>query len=263
MGLFTGTVENYRLFRSRVPSEIASLLVSKTRSETDRCKLLDLGTGTGFVIEALKHDFGEIIGVDSDPDMLAAARLDVKPLPSQSIQWVHARAEEYFPDSGWEPDLVTMSRAFHWFDREKVLANFDTFVAPEGLVAVMGDFSIWTSQQDWKLAMRTLVQSFLGEPRRAGDGFKQDDERPFREVLEQSSFSNIEEHTIHVASEREPASVIGYLHSTSFAAPRLFGSRLKEFDSAALELLEKYATNGVVTDQNTFGVFLARRSGNS
>jgi hypothetical protein len=102
------------------------------------------------------------------------------------------------------------------------------------MIAILGDQSIWTSQKDWKIAMRNLVQSFLGERRRAGDGVKIDDERTFGEVLQQSAFSSVEEHSVRVVNEREPASIIGYLHSTSFALARLFNTRLEEFDVAAL-----------------------------
>jgi ubiquinone/menaquinone biosynthesis C-methylase UbiE len=125
-------VKNYRLYRSGIPVVVASILVSETRSTTGHRKLLDLGTGTGFVIDALKNDFNEIIGVDPDPDMLVAARVDVVPIPSQRIEYVCISAEEYFPEVSWEPNLVTMSRAFHWFDEDKVLRNLETYVARKG-----------------------------------------------------------------------------------------------------------------------------------
>jgi hypothetical protein len=47
--LFSGTVENYRRYRSGVPAEVVTL-----------------GTGTGFVVEALKNDFAEIAAYATD-----------------------------------------------------------------------------------------------------------------------------------------------------------------------------------------------------
>lgn len=222
--------------------------------------MLDLGTGTGFVVEALKQDFSEIVGVDADPDMLAAARGDVVPLPDQDIAWVCARAEEFVPDPGWQPDLVTMARAFHWFDQKRLLANLDRFVAPQGTLAIMGDQSVWTSSQDWKVAVRRLIQAFLGEPRRAGDGVKHHDERPFRDILTESAFADVEERSVPTVRERDIRSVVGYVHSTSFAAARLFGGRLAEFDTAMVKLLGDYASKGVLRDENEFSILLARRT---
>jgi hypothetical protein len=66
-------------------------------------------------------------------------------------------------------------------------------------------------------------------------------------------------HSVRVVNEREPASIIGYLHSTSFASARLFNTRLEEFDVAALELLDNYTVDGIVSDQNDFGILIARR----
>jgi hypothetical protein len=54
-------------------------------------------------------------------------------------------------------------------------------------------------------------------------------------------------------------SVIGYLHSTSFAAPALFGDRLETFDQALRQWLPAFATGGVFVDENEFVILLARR----
>lgn len=62
-----------------------------------------------------------------------------------------------------------------------------------------------------------------------------------------------------VRRERTLDSVIGYLHSTSFAAPHLFGDRMEEFDQALRERLPRHATEGVFVDENVFGILLARR----
>ncbi len=65
--------------------------------------------------------------------------------------------------------------------------------------------------------------------------------------------------TVPVQRKRTLESVIGYLHSTSFAAPRLFGDRIEEFDRALRDRLPASATDGVFIDDNEFGILLGRR----
>lgn len=95
--------------------------------------------------------------------------------------------------------------------------------------------------------------------RRAGGGVKRHDPRTHDEILSASAFSDIIEHELPVVQERSIAAAIGYLHSTSFAAPHLFGDRLAEFDDRARALLDGFATEGILTDHNSFGVLIARR----
>lgn len=53
--------------------------------------------------------------------------------------------------------------------------------------------------------------------------------------------------------------MIGYLQSTSFAAPALLGDRLQDFDDTVRLWLPQFATNGVYVDENEFDILLARR----
>jgi ubiquinone/menaquinone biosynthesis C-methylase UbiE len=142
VSLFQGTAEFYRQFRSGVPAEVAALLIQATPDRRPR-KLLDIGTGTGFVVEALRPDVDEVIGIDVDADLLAVARRSTEARPGQQIVFVQARAEEFVPPAGWTADLVTICRTFHWLERPVVLDRLDSIVAPDGVVAILGDNSIW------------------------------------------------------------------------------------------------------------------------
>ncbi len=127
--------------------EVAAFLLRETRSATPERRLLDLGTGTGFVVEALKRDLAEITGADIDADMPAAARADVVPMPGQQITWACSGAEDFHHDAGWQPDLVTIARACRWIGQHKLLARLYGFVADEGTLAVMGDQSVFLSRR--------------------------------------------------------------------------------------------------------------------
>jgi hypothetical protein len=154
---------------------------------------------------------------------------------------------------------VTICRAFHWLDRPLVLSNLDKIVVPDGVVAILGDNSIWAANAAWKSEIKTILAEFLGEQRRAGSGTYRRPPRPYTEDLQASPFPDWEQITVPVRRERSLNSVIGYLHSTSFAAPPLFGDRLEAFDQTLRERLPAFATDGVFVDENQFGILLARR----
>jgi len=259
MSLFAGTAENYRRFRSGVPDVVAQVLRRAVRTPAGERRLLDLGTGTGLVVQALGEHFDEVIAVDPDPDLLRVAEADLASRNGLNLRLVLSTAEDFEPPDGWRADLVTICRAFHWMDQGRVLRRLDPAVAVGGTVAIFGDSSVWSSSTPWKAAMRELVQEFLGRERRAGSGIYRHHDRPYREILEESAFSLVEERWIPVVRERTIESVIGYLHSMSFAAPRLFGSRLPEFDEAARARLAVFADDGKLVDDNEFHLLLARR----
>ena len=162
--------------------------------------------------------------------------------------------------TGWTADLVTICRTFHWLDRPLVLERLDQVVATHGVVAVLGDNSIWADNARRKSELKMILAEFLGEARRAGSGTYQRP-TPYTDELEGSAFSTWEQLRVPVRRERSLDSVIGYLHSTSFAAPHLFGDRLEEFDDALRARLPRLSENGVFVDDNEFGILIGRRPG--
>lgn len=77
---------------------------------------LDVACGTGQSCVALKSIARRIVGTDTSPEMLAEARAD------PAIEYIQAPAEQLpFPDEDF--DLITVSSAFHWFQRGRFLAE--------------------------------------------------------------------------------------------------------------------------------------------
>lgn len=262
MGLFEGTAEFYQRYRSDVPASVASVLAEVVDGVGRPRRLLDVGTGTGFVVRALLSEFDDIIGVDPDASMLAVAENELRPglSPGTRLSLVRSNAEDFLPPTGWLADLVTVCRTFHWLDQPRFLRGLDQQVSPTGAVAIFGDNSLWAAQSPWKAAMKALVQEYLGEQRRAGNGTYRRPWRPYRAVLAESVFTRIDEVQVPVRRVRTAESVIGYLHSTSFAAPHLFGDRLAEFDIDAAARLRCFSDDDMFVDDNEFGILIGRRA---
>ncbi|MFE5592923.1 hypothetical protein [Streptomyces sp. NPDC056549] len=127
----------------------------------------------------------------------------------------------------------------------------------------MGDGSLWNHQATWTVALRKLIQSYLGTERRAGTtGAYRDPDRRYENDLAESSFSEVEEHHFPVRRMWTPENVVGYLRSTSFARCELFGDRHARFEVEARALLERHAAKeGGLVENAVFDVLLARRPG--
>lgn len=263
--LFTSAAE-YARYRPGIPPEVVSLLADTMR-DADRPVLLDLGSGTGQVPAGLLPAVPRIERVDLvDPDqgMLRQAADALGSLLGGRPAGFHPVAAEDFtpPFDGYRADLVTCARSFHWMDRSAVLKMADRVTAPGAAVAIMGDGSLWTYGADWTAALKQLIQSYLGEARRAGTGgLYAGPGRRYEDDLAASSFHQVTEHRFPVRRVWPPAKVVGYLRSTSFARPDLFGDRHDRFEAEALELLERHSERGGLVEDALFTVLLARRPG--
>ena len=138
----------------------------------------------------------------------------------------------------------------------------DRVAAPNAVVAIMGDGSLWTHETDWAAVLRRLIQNYLGNDRSAGTrGTYAGRGRSYEVDLAGSAFSDVAEHRFPVARAWRPEDVLGYLRTTSFAGPALFADRHHEFETEALRLLQVHARGGVLKEDAEFSVLLARRPG--
>ncbi|MFD8258649.1 class I SAM-dependent methyltransferase [Streptomyces griseoluteus] len=265
-GLFTSTAADYARHRPGIPPEAVSLLADTMR-DADRPALLDLGSGTGQVPAALLPAVPRIGGVDLvdlDQDMLRQAATTLEPLLSSRPAGFHPVAAEDFtpPFDGYQADLITCARSLHWMDRSAVLKMADLATSPEATVAIMGDGSLWTYRAAWTAALKQLIQSYLGEERRAGaSGVYAGPGRRYEDDLAASPFHQVTERRFPVRRVWTSAQVLGYLRSTSFARPDLFGGRHDRFEAEARELLERHSERGGLVEEAVFTVLLARRPG--
>lgn len=94
---------------------------------------LDVACGTGHSSVALTQIASRIVGVDSSTGMLAQASRN------DCVGYVEATAEDLPFDVG-SFDLVTVSSAFHWFDRDRFLSEARRVLRPSGWLVVYDNF---------------------------------------------------------------------------------------------------------------------------
>ncbi|WP_435057725.1 methyltransferase domain-containing protein [Streptomyces sp. bgisy060] len=264
--LFGADVADYARYRPGLPDAAIHLLAATQHGVPDPV-LLDLGTGTGQVPRALLPVLRRLVHidlVDVHQHMLEAARAALEPVRgSCTVSAFTGEAHTFTPAMpGLAPTLITSCRSFHWMSRPRVLAMADRVAAPHAVVAIMGDGSLWTHEADWTATLRRLIQTYLGDDRRAGTrGTYAGPGRPYEDDLADSAFSDVSEHCFPVARAWTPEDVLGYLRTTSFARPALFADRYREFEAEALGLLKAHARGGVLKEDAEFTVLLARRPG--
>jgi ubiquinone/menaquinone biosynthesis C-methylase UbiE len=107
------------------------LMLNKTQ------RLLDLGTGTGLMLQVLGPDVGEALGVDSSHEMLAVARANVKRWGLENCQL--RQADILALPSTWGMfDAVVLHQVLHFLDRPwAALAEAQRLLAPNGRLLVV------------------------------------------------------------------------------------------------------------------------------
>jgi ubiquinone/menaquinone biosynthesis C-methylase UbiE len=99
--------------------------------------LLDLGTGTGRILQLLSGLYRRAIGVDASRDMLSVARsnLDKSGINKASVR--HADILN-LPFDGQDFDLVTIHQVLHFFDQPEIAINEAArMLAPGGRLLVI------------------------------------------------------------------------------------------------------------------------------
>jgi SAM-dependent methyltransferase len=114
---------------------------------SERCALIDLGTGPGLLALGFAPYVGRIVGVDPETAMLAAAR-QAAARAGQALTLIEGKAETLASDIGTF-DIVTIGRALHWMDRDTTLARLDGLVARDGTILICASFSVTDGRNPW------------------------------------------------------------------------------------------------------------------
>ena len=104
-------------------------------------RAIDVGCGTGLSTVALKEIAHEVIGVDASIEMLALAERD------SHIEYLVANGER-LPFRGDAFDLMTLSQAFHWMDREKFLEEAGRVLRASGWLIVYDNYFLGRMEEN-------------------------------------------------------------------------------------------------------------------
>jgi ubiquinone/menaquinone biosynthesis C-methylase UbiE len=136
---FTGRAEDYDRYRQRYPTaEILSRLQAWCGFTPDWL-VADIGAGTGMLAEVFLEHGNRVLAVEPNLDMRDQMRAAVEQHlghPAPQLEIVDATAENTTLPAA-SIDLVAAGRAFHWFDKDRALAEFRRILKPEGWVTLI------------------------------------------------------------------------------------------------------------------------------
>lgn len=255
--LYAGSAAYYAKGRAAYPGALADRLQQALRLD-GHGRLLDVGCGPGSLTLVLAPLFAEAIGVDADADMLVEAELLAAQAQIGNVVWRHLRAES-LPADLPPVDVVTFAQSFHWMDRPRVAAAARGLLTPAGTLVhvsatthqgVSTDAALPHPQPPWT-AIRTLVEHYLGERRRAGQTTLSSG-TVGGEASIYSAVGFTEFQQIQVEGrllQRTADEVAAAVYSLSSAAPHLFGDRLSTFDHDLHRLLHRAGPDGLFSEQ--------------
>ena len=255
--LFEGTAEHYA--RGRLPwaPGFAEALAAELGLDGSG-RLLDVGCGPGTVALALADYLEEVVGLDADPGMIAAATTQANAAAITNATWVHRRAEELPADLG-RFRVVTFAASFHWMDRPTVAAAVRSMLDPGGaVVQVTGPAYQPAAVLDPITgrptgnppppddAIDALRRRYLGEERRAGRSIRTSSPDGEDVVFQAAGFAPMHEVVVPDGRRltRSSDDLIAFVLSMSSTAPHLFGDRLPTFETDLRAVLREASPAG-------------------
>jgi len=254
--LYKGTYEYYVKYRPAIPKKVIDVIVEHFDIKpTDR--VLDIGCGTGQVTLAMEGKCGEMVCLDPDPEMIKLAKKATKNSKIRLI-WINRPAEDLgkIKKRLGTFKVATSSRAFHRMNQDQVLKDLDEVIEEDGGVAVFSDWVLWSGDEEWQRAIKEIIQKYLGKERGVGKEKPKVSEERWENILARSIFRFIKTHDVPIVREWDIESIIGYVFSTSFAAPYLFGDQLGKFKEEVKNTLLSINPRGVFQENAVWSIVL-------
>ncbi len=216
-------------------------------------RLMDLGCGPGQLAVAFAPYVHEVLGVDPEPAMLAAAQSQAG---LSNVSWLEASSYSIGAELG-RFRMVTMGHSFHWMDREDTLRRLDGIVEPAGAIVLFHHLYPDLPQNHWRRSLADIVRRH--RPARTGGSVRRQ-LTPHATVLLNSAFCRLDEISIDEQQQSDAGALLDRVLSSSATANGLTMDRARALEADIVALAKRLGTNGVVTEAVTISATIARRS---
>lgn len=131
---FTGRSEDYDRYRQRYPAGALLPFLRTWCQLSPEMLVADVGAGTGMLAEVFLQNGNSVVAIEPNREMRERCAHLVQRWPRLSVQNATAEATQC---SDHSIDIVSAGRAFHWFDTERALTEFQRILKPQGWVVLV------------------------------------------------------------------------------------------------------------------------------
>lgn len=254
--LFKGTAWYYSRYRPLYPASLIRYLIDKF-SLDGKGQMLDLGCGTGQLAFRFADWFEGIVGIDTEPEMIQEAIRLEKEFRVDNLEWYNGELDTYKIKFDGNFRFVTIAKAFHWMDREKVLDTLYDMISYGGGVAIIDNYSPNKEPLPWQKKVNEVVKQWYGNERRAGNTTYSHPTVSYQEIISNSKFDLEILDIPTYEQEWNVDSIIGNLYSTSYGSKRFIGDNVNLFEKHLKDELLKIDNSGVFKEQINLSIKLA------
>jgi trans-aconitate methyltransferase len=219
-------------------------------------RVLDLGCGPGQLAVGFAYFAGEVVAMDPEENMLAAAAEAARGL-TPNVSFRQGSSYDLGPDLG-RFRLVTMGRSFHWMDRTETLRRFDAMIEPGGAVALFDDTHVDIPENAWRKEWREITGRYaVDDPvrQRRHDGTWMRHEA----FLLASAFCRLQTISLIARRTATAENLIERALSMSSTSRAHLGDRADTLIAELQDLLARVAPGGTVTEVLEWTALIGRR----
>lgn len=243
-------------YQFRAPYAPAALEYMRDTLQLDRTsRAVDLGCGPGTLTIPLSRWVGQVLAIDPSQPMIDEGRARGEAARCQNIEWLCVRAEDLNEELG-HFTVATIGQAFHWMDRDRVLRKLERMLDRERGALVLINPGKRRPQESWEATMNAVVARYLGAQRRHANMNVEPEHEPA--LLRSGTFSRFTTREFAVDFERDIASIIGYVYSTSISPRSAFGDRAPLFEQELTRELLAANPSGVFNERVETEILIAR-----
>ena len=131
---FGSVAEDYARWNNDFPLHILDKLLQKGIIKYNYYSV-DLGSGSGLITREMTKKGLKVIGVEPSIELIKEAK-KIDEMNGLNINYINAKAEDInLPDE--QIEIVTVVRAWHWFERIKVISEIKRILKPNGYLIIM------------------------------------------------------------------------------------------------------------------------------
>jgi SAM-dependent methyltransferase len=256
MGRFATTAELYEQFRPPYPAEFYQAVAQRLTLSRQQA-LIDLGTGPGLLALGFAPYAGRVMGVDPEPEMLAAARAAAA-RAGADVTFLEGRAEDLAEDIGGF-DVVTIGRALHWMDHSALAPLFARLVAPGGAIVVCATFASRDGRNPW-LGDYDRARRGWSDEKLLRDASKgEQTHRNLADVLGPAGFGVAETVSVETTQEVSARDLARRVLTFSPSSPAALGDRVDAMLADIEARLMPFSRDGMLAETLVSWADIARR----